>query len=77
MTKKNMLFYLDEKVCHFCHSLNPLHSCLFKKIKKYDKKINKKRIIFLTFLLRIYNYAYHKVVHPVLKSLHKKLKPKI
>lgn len=77
MDKKNIFFHIDEKVCSFCHALNPLHSCLFKKIKKYDKKTNKKRITILTLQLRIYNYAYHKVIHPVLKSLHKKLKPKI
>lgn len=74
MLKKNISFYLDEKVCHFCHTLNPLHSYLFKKIKKYDKKTNKKRIMLLTFLLHTYDGAYHKVIHPILKSLHKKLK---
>jgi hypothetical protein len=77
MDKKNIFFYIDEKVCSFCHALNPLHSCLFKKIKKYDKKTNKKKIIILTRLLHIYDYVYHKSIHPVLKSLHKKLKSKI
>lgn len=77
MTKKNIVFYLDKKVCHLCHVLNPLHSYLLKKIKKYDKKTNKKRIIFLTLLLRIYDYAYHKIIHPILENLHKKLKSNI
>jgi hypothetical protein len=77
MDKKNIFFHIDEKVCFFCHALNPLHSCLFKKIKKYDKKTNKKRITVLTHLLHVYNYVYFKIIHPVLNKLHKKLKSKI
>lgn len=75
MTKKDLFFYLDEKVCYLCHKLNPLHSYLFGYIKRLDKKTNKKKILILTRLLHIYNHTYHKTIHPALKSLHKKLKP--
>lgn len=74
MTKKDIVFYLDEKVCYVCHNLNPLHSCLFKKLKKLNKKTNKKKIIILTRLLHVYDYVYHKAIHPILKILHEKLK---
>lgn len=74
MTKKTIAFYIDEKICYVCHSLNPLHSCLFKKIKKLNKKTDKKKITTLLHLLYTYDCVYHKAIHPILKILHKKLK---